>query len=104
MVLINRIRKLTDLHKINQCDGILSTNFGNFISGMKDCIEHTGSGAEKRRIVHGTDVKKTTNIVYTSIINSIRQLVKLIVKYLTTEKNLVIGNDFNVPCNELVCR
>ena len=49
-------------------------------------------------------MEKTTNIVYTSMINSVRQLVKLIVEYLTTEKNLVISDYFHIPCNELVRR
>eukprot|EP00957_Ditylum_brightwellii_P203590 15335338-Ditylum_brightwellii.AAC.1 len=64
------------------------------ISGMKDTIEYAGSRAERRRNAYGIDLEKTTNIFYTSMINYVRQLIKLTTECLTKEKGLVSSELF----------
>ena len=63
-----------------------------------------GSRTHKRRYAIDSDLERTTNIVYTSQINSISQLVSQTKKYLCSEKKLVEGKDFEVPCDELIRR
>ncbi len=72
--------------------------------GVKEVIELSGSGAQARRHTLGNELQKTTNVVYTSSINSMSELRKKKIKYLTEERELVINVDLYVPSNEFLRR
>ena len=101
----DELEVLTDLRKLNYCDGDGCTSkFVTFLNAAIEVIELAGSGAHKRRHAIDSDLERTTNIVYTSQINSISQLVSQTKQYLCSEKKLVEGKDFEVPCDELIRR
>ena len=52
----------------------------------------------------GNELQNTTNVVYTSLINSMSELRKKTIKYLTEERELVINVDFYVPSDEFLQR
>eukprot|EP00957_Ditylum_brightwellii_P094691 7211171-Ditylum_brightwellii.AAC.1 len=71
--------------------GSLKIKFGPFFGKVKSVIKVGGSGSHKGRHTIGTGIEKTTNIVYTLVVNSITQL-------------LSEGKNVDVPCNEFVQR
>ena len=85
----DELEVLTDLRKLNYCDGGGCTStFVTFLNVAIEVIELAGSGAHKRRHAIDSDLERTTNIVYTSQINPISQLVTQTKKYMYSEKKL----------------
>eukprot|EP00957_Ditylum_brightwellii_P084605 6433771-Ditylum_brightwellii.AAC.1 len=97
---------LSDMRKLNYCDegGLRCPLIEAFMGGARAVIEMSGSGTHPRRHAEGTDLEQTTNIVYTSSINSIEMLVRKTKSYMLDKKKLEEGKDFRVPCNEILRR
>ena len=100
----DEVKMLADLRSLNYREGKLNNEYKVFMDGVKAVIEIAGSGAQSRRHTLGNDLQKTTNVVYTSSINSISQLMKRTIKYLVEDKQLEKGKGFLVPCDEFVRR
>ena len=78
------------------------SKFDVFLKAMNTIVEMGGTGAHERRHTQGDDVRKTTNVVFTTQFNSLEEVILQTTKYLKEELSLEEGKHFHVPSRETV--
>ena len=78
------------------------SKFDVFLKAMNTIVEMRGTGAHERRHTQGDDVRKTTNVVFTTQFNSLEEVILQTTKYLKEELSLEEGKHFHVPSHETV--
>ena len=67
------------------------SKFDVTFKGMNTIVEIIGTGAHDRRHTQGNDVRKTTNVVFVTHLNSLDEVILQKTKYLKEELSLEEG-------------